>query len=412
MSGNVPFLFLYCNSKLNNCFLYVIYVKFTLCSEKIRPSVPGNIQGTSSRKPRIAPTAFLSEKAPELLLSRRGLRMTGQKADCTCLHSLLRLENLNRPNRVRHDMPAIAAFGGIHLDRIGHAANPITPDTSTPGAISVRPGGVAVNVTRVVSSLGTNAALCGAVGSDGEGSTLLSTLNEGGVDVAAVKIRSDYPTASYLALHDPDGSLVAALVDARLTEALTLSDMALASPVIAKADLWFLDTNLNQAVLEGIVEGTGNRLIAADTVSIAKAGRLKPILHRLNFLFANRSEASALMETSLENAADAAAALVAAGAGLAVVTDGAAPMAAAISGKNTLPTICHQPPLPADAVDVTGVGDALVGAALHGILSGVSIEDALALGAAAAAITLEIPGAAPENLSISALTARLKETPV
>lgn len=309
-------------------------------------------------------------------------------------------------------MSAIAAFGGIHRDRIGHAASQVRPDTSTPGAISVRPGGVAVNVARVVSALGNSAALCGAVGSDSDGSALLSTLKEQGLEVSAVGIRPDYPTASYLALHNPDGSLAAALVDARLTEALTLSDLALSSPLIAAAELWFLDANLTKDVFEGLLSRSGDRLIAADAVSVAKAGRLRPWLDRMDFLFANKSEAGALLDASFDSAADAAEVLVTAGARCAFVTDGPAPMAIAKKGDTTAPTVFCQSPLPANAVDVTGVGDALVGATLHGILAGNSLEGSAAMGAAAAAVTLEAPGAAPENLSITTLKKRLKESPI
>lgn len=307
--------------------------------------------------------------------------------------------------------PVVAAFGGIHLDRIGHATHAIRADTSTPGKIAAQPGGVAVNVARVLASLGTRTALCGSIGEDSDGAFLMSALPSRNLNLSMVRRDGTYPTATYLALHNPDGNLAAALVDTRLTEALTLAHFDFSSPEIASANLWFLDANLNRNVLDDISQGAEHRLIAADTVSIAKAGRLAPLLKRLNIVFTNRSEASALLETTFENAAEAARALVEAGVRTAVVSDGAAPLAAAQAEVAGSPSVHHLQPLSANVVDVTGVGDALIGATLHGLLDGLIIQDALSLGAAAAAITLETEGATPLDLSPEHLHMRLKECP-
>ncbi|WP_210203471.1 PfkB family carbohydrate kinase [Breoghania corrubedonensis] len=300
----------------------------------------------------------------------------------------------------------VALCGGIHLDRLAHADRRILPDTSTPGRILTRPGGVATNVAMVLARLAIPARLFGRIGRDGDGDTLSAVLARRGIDMSGVR-EGKGATASYLALHDPGGRLAAAVVDDAITFEFAPDDLPPAA--LAQAAIWFADANLRADTLERLAKLAGARgtgvLLVADAVSIAKARRLEPVLGRLDLLFANRAEAAALVGTP-GTAETLARALVDMedGPRAAIVTDGESGAALAQTGNKTC---LHRTALPARVVDVTGAGDALTGGTLAGLAWGLDLAQALDYGRAAAALTVEATGAAPESLTLAALHLRL-----
>ena len=299
----------------------------------------------------------------------------------------------------------IAAFGAIHLDTIAHADRRILRETSTPAALAVRPGGVATNVARALARLDCRIALAGRLGREAEADGLLAQLMAEGVETRAIR-RSDLPSGRYLALHDPDGTLAAAVVDARITETLEPGALLPLTEAQEEAGCWFLDANLPQPLLAELAETAGERMLAADAVSRAKAARLGPILPRLDLLFCNRAEAAALLGRGEEDGgAEAAGALVEAGAKAVVMTRGAAPVLLATrSGIDeiSLTTCDGAAALPPRIVDVTGAGDALIAGTLAGLEHGLPLARAIAAGMRAAALTLESPGAVADTLTWAA----------
>mgnify|MGYP000229920536 CR=1 FL=1 len=292
----------------------------------------------------------------------------------------------------------VAAFGAIHLDTIAHAGVPILRETSTPAHLSASPGGVAANVARALARLGVTTALAGNVGTDAEGDALLARLVMEGVDVSAVQ-RSALPTGRYLALHDPDGSLAAAVVDGRITDALGAGSFLPPAPAVERADLWFLDANLPASAIAALASKAGPRRLAADAVSRAKAARLAPVLSRLDMLFCNAAEAAAILacegsDKDRPDTEELARRLNGEGARTVVLSQGNGPLILAIEGNVT-----RLPVRSAPVVDVTGAGDALIAGTLAGLEFGLSVAEAVQAGLNAAALTLAQAGAVAETLS-------------
>ncbi|WP_321502621.1 PfkB family carbohydrate kinase [Breoghania sp.] len=300
---------------------------------------------------------------------------------------------------------AVALVGGLHLDRIAHADRRILPDTSTPARIERRPGGVAANVAMVLARLGVSARLLGCVGADGDGKELVERLSALGLDLSGVA-EGRGVTATYLALHDPDGHLAAAVVDDAITAQYSPQTLHRNHSLLAGARIWFMDTNLRADTVEELMRLAGLRrdgvFLVADAVSKAKARKLEPILSRLDLLFANLGEAETLVDRS-GSAESLAQALVDEGVGAAIITDGA--HGVVMARKREKPV--RRAALPARTLDVTGAGDALTGGTLAGLMAGLDLAEALDYGRAAAALTLEATGAAPESLTLAALHLRL-----
>ncbi|CUA91723.1 PfkB family carbohydrate kinase [Pannonibacter indicus] len=293
-----------------------------------------------------------------------------------------------------------ACFGAIHLDLIAHAKAPIHRETSTPSTMRGMPGGVATNVARGLAKLGVPVALSGALGDDGDGAALRSFLGREQLNLHGVRTLA-MPTGRYVALHDPDGSLAAAVVDTEITESLDTSLARDLSPAARAAGLWFIEANLSQTVLEALAQASGSRLLAADAVSNAKAARLRPILPRLDILFVNRGEAAHLAGLSSDAPQEElGAALRALGLGAVVITAGAKPLFWSKGEAHGF-----LPPPPAMVHDVTGAGDALMAGTLAGIARNLPLSESLEKGLAAAAMTLAVSGAVAAGLSWEALEA-------
>ena len=274
---------------------------------------------------------------------------------------------------------AWAAIGAAHLDRIARAHGAVTLGSSNPATVATAPGGVARNVAETLARLGSSVALVSRISDDEAGRIVLAATRDAGVDVSAVEIVADAPTAGYTALLDPAGGLVVAFADMAIYDGF---DGERAAAAASAASHWFVDANLPEPA------GT---FLAADAVSVAKSGRLRPILPAIDLLFVNRDEARAL--TGIDDPVEAAARLHVIGVGAIVLTLG--PGGALVADGNGYEPLAASP---AEIRDVTGAGDALIGATLDGLGRRLPLVAAVRLGLVAAAVTVGYEGAVRPDL--------------
>lgn len=301
--------------------------------------------------------------------------------------------------------PVVCA-GAVHWDLIAHADRPIRPDTSTPARLSQTPGGVATNVARALARLGAAPHLIGVLGDDPAGNALAERLSHEEIRQHLTRIAGAV-TGHYLALHNPDGSLPAACIDDHLLADVPpeIFAQALGEAQSGRdADICFLDANLSTAQAEALIRAVSvETLVTADTVSAAKAPRLLPLLPSIDLLFANRSEAAALLEAdgSQTGATSSALAegLLDLGCAAVILTEGSDGVWFAEQGGD----VTHLAALPVTVTDVTGAGDALIAGTLAGLNRGLPLRDAVPCGLRAAAIALQAVGAAPATLTWGAV---------
>lgn len=288
---------------------------------------------------------------------------------------------------------AIACIGAVHADLIAHAAHEVRRETSTPGTITLSPGGVGTNVARALARLGVPVHLAGAVGTDADGATLCRILAEDGLELSALA-RADLPTGRYVALHDPDGSLAAAVCDTSITDSLDADFIADAATRLADCPIWFAEANLPEDALSELTERVGERFLAADAVSSAKAPKLAALAGRLDLVFLNRAEAAAWTGFAEGTpAVPLALAVSALGPRQVVLSDGAGPLTLVEDG-----TPWQIEPQPVAVTDVTGAGDALIAGTLAGLARGLTLDEAAQAGIAAARLTLAATGAVAPDL--------------
>jgi pseudouridine kinase len=282
----------------------------------------------------------------------------------------------------------IACIGGAHLDRHAVLKAPFIPATSNPGNVTTSFGGVARNVAENLARLGREVAMVSLVGDDEAGRAVVAHLQALRIETSALAVAPARATASYTAILQPDGELVMGLADMDLYEVLTPALLESTWPILRDCDVWFVDANLPAVTIAWLAQQADTRMLAADAVSVPKSARLVDVLARIGPLFLNRAQRSALPDPLPARCG--------------VVTAGPLGVAAW-----NWPERIDLRALPAHPRDVTGAGDALIAGTLFGLTGGLTLFDAVPLGLAAAAITVESPHTVAPELTAELMYARL-----
>ncbi|TWB40592.1 carbohydrate kinase [Nitrospirillum pindoramense] len=301
----------------------------------------------------------------------------------------------------------VVCLGGAVLDRKYQALATLVPATSNPVTGVRSPGGVARNVAENLARLAVPTALVSIVGEDEAGREILGHLRGLGVDVSQAVTTGEAPTAEYAAILGPDGDLALAAADMRIFDLFTPTLLDRAWAHLAAASWVFADCNLPAETLAALARRRqGARFnLAIDAVSIPKLARLPRNLAGIDLLFMNLDEANALLgshHAGPEGAVAAALALRARGTGGTVVTLGAMGTAIASDG-----VAAHIPAVPAQPLDTTGAGDAMIAGTLSRLVAGDDLTAAARMGALVGALTTESAASVHPGLSPHLLDAYL-----
>ncbi|MBT3170739.1 MAG: hypothetical protein HOM52_00520 [Rhodospirillaceae bacterium] len=280
----------------------------------------------------------------------------------------------------------IACIGAAHSDRMARCQEKFVRRASNPVTVSSSHGGVARNVALNLARLGQRVKLVSALGADKEGDAIAEELAAAGIDLSDAKHIAGRATASYTAVLDRKGELLCGLADADIYDLLDGARLKALAPGLAAWPLWAVDANLPEAGIGALAAAAPKDVrLAALAVSPAKAPRLTPHLGRFDMLFANRSEAAALLDEPVETAAEALAAadnLRAMGPNMVFVTLGEEGVALATQDACEI-----YPAPPCNVVSVNGAGDAFAAGVMAAQLKGAPLAEAVERGLAAASLT-------------------------
>jgi pseudouridine kinase len=284
--------------------------------------------------------------------------------------------------------PRLLGIGGAHIDRRGTMSAVYIRGASIPGVMMEETGGGVFNALRVAVQFGVSASLISVRGGDAAGETVAAEVKRAGIDDLS-SVFLDRATASYTALLDRQGDVVAALADMSIYETALPRQISRRKTreAIDAAGALLIDANMPEDSIVRLMRFAAGKPVYALAISPAKALRLRPVLTLLAGLFLNKREARAILAISPDDTSDVSAlasGLSGLGLARAVLTDGADAVCVLDNGKTRLVA----PPKPDRVEDVTGAGDALAGAALAALLSGRPFDHAVAHGLAAASVTV------------------------
>jgi sugar/nucleoside kinase (ribokinase family) len=274
--------------------------------------------------------------------------------------------------------------------------------------ISLVIGGSASITAVAAARLGLRVALIAAVGADPAGTFMLDQLAREGVDVSAVAIRGDLPTAMTVALsRGGDRAILTALGAVASLTAADIPPALLTRARHVHVSALFL---LPDSLWPGLAAALAAARAAGVTTSLDtnwdpaqrwRDERLSAVLAQADVLLPNEAEALALSGAGSTGAA--AAALTGTGARLVMKLGDRGALCADASARQ----LVSLPPV--TPVDTTGAGDCFNAALIAGLLQGLPLAAAAALGCAAGALSTRLPGgtASAPDLPSAATLAKL-----
>ncbi|MFF4105465.1 ribokinase [Streptomyces sp. NPDC001903] len=281
-------------------------------------------------------------------------------------------------------MTAIAVLGSTNMDLVAYVPKaPRLGETVTGRAFRTVPGGKGANQAVAAARSGGEVVMIGAVGADEFGVRLRSALSAAGVETAALRTVEGASGTAHITVDDEGGNSIIVIPGANGgVTGLEAGDAAR----IGAADLLLLQLELPmEAVLAG---ASAARAQGVRTVLTPAPARMLPheLLGLVDLLVPNEHEAAAL--TGFTDPLGAAEALLREVPEV-VVTLGAAGALYAARGQEPLTV-----PAPrVRAVDTTAAGDTFVGALAVALGEGRSMPQALHWASAAAALSVQRPGA-------------------
>lgn len=280
---------------------------------------------------------------------------------------------------MEHKIKTAVVIGGANTDICGAAGAGLVLRDSNPGAVTLRPGGVGRNIAHDLLLLGMQVSLVTVLGDDVFGKALYDSCEALGMDMSMSALLPEKRSSTYLYITDEGGDMLTAVNDMGILDELTPDFLEPLMDKINGFDAVVIDANLPEKTIAYLGECCTAPMYA-DTVSAAKANRLRPVLHKLAALKPNLLEARELTgESDPESAAQK---LLDAGAGRVFISLGAEGLLAGDGNK-----LYRLPAEKVEVVNCNGAGDAMTAAIVLGCSMGMSLRDTALLGLRAGSIT-------------------------
>jgi ribokinase len=261
-------------------------------------------------------------------------------------------------------MPDVVVCGSLNMDVIAFARRlPHPGETLSDARLEYAPGGKGANQAVAAARLGADTALVGAHGDDDFGRAARAAVEAAGVDSSGLRQVGE-PTGVALIVVGEDG-------ENQIVVAPGANRCPCRPSAGLRAAVWVTQgetpVETAQATLDAARASGGLAIVNA-----APAGRLPAeLVRQFDLAVVNQTELDALGEGH-----PAAVLLTMGGEGAQLLPDG--------------PTL---PAYPAQVVDTTGAGDALIGGLAAGLAAGMPLAEAVRLGMATAAVSVERRGA-------------------
>ena len=302
----------------------------------------------------------------------------------------------------------VTIVGGANVDIHGKSLGELRAKDSNPGTVHTSAGGVARNIAENLARLGVDARLISAIGDDHHGEMLMRLSRDAGIDMQNVHEIPTAPTSTYLSVVDESGEMQVAIADMSIIDQLGAARLKTHKALLRQSSLIILDSNLPDDALAWLTRSAKYTPIFADTVSTAKALRIKPYLSSIHTLKASSLEATALTacetrtQSQMRHVADL---LHEQGVQRVFITRGAQGV---FYSDGTTSGVAKFRRKTRAIQNTGGAGDAFLAGLAYGWLEDMPTSDALAFALAAADITLSHSSTSSPVLSVAAVTQSLE----
>jgi len=188
----------------------------------------------------------------------------------------------------------ICVLGGSNMDIVGFPNKSLIPHDSNPGKVKISLGGVGRNIAENLVHLGVSTKLISAIGDDMYGKKIMEHSNSIGLDMKNSMILSQRPTSTYLAILDENGDMNAAISQMDIFDELTIDFIQERKQIIENSKVCVIDTNMPENVINYVLDNFKTTDFFLDTVSTAKAMKVKDRIGAFHTIKPNKLEAELL----------------------------------------------------------------------------------------------------------------------
>lgn len=312
------------------------------------------------------------------------LSMEGKTVSLYQSGGISRKRNAFDRNTLLRTQDPVFVIGAVNMDITGTPAAQLRTGDSNPGRVALAPGGVGRNIAENLRLLGRKVSLITMTGEDAYGNIIREQCRNAGIDLQFSFTDPLARTSTYLCVNEENGDVHAAIADMSIYELLTPERLEPLLPVLNRGSMLIADANLPEETLAWLAQRVTIPM-AADPVSCAKAGRLRPLLSKLTLIKPNVPEAELLTGMEIRGDGDlgrASDALHRLGVRRVYISLGGRGVWAddVREGGELIP--CY----PGVIVNTTGCGDAFVAAAADAFLTGLGTLEAARRALAASAV--------------------------
>jgi len=282
----------------------------------------------------------------------------------------------------------LLVVGSLNMDLVVNSPRlPQLGETILGGKFATFPGGKGANQAVAAARMGARVSMVGCVGRDGFGQELIDGLKKDQIEVSHISQIDAEASGIALITVDKNGSntiVVASGANFLLTkQRLLLAETAFSEAEVLIVQLEVPLDTVREAIDLAVKHGIKVVLNPAPALVLDDE-----LLSKVDYFIPNEREAIQVSET--ENLDDAISKLTGMGVKNLIITLGERGVLLVSAGEHKL-----LPAYKVEAVDTVAAGDAFVGAFSTGIGEGKSLEDAVRLGNAAAALSVTRHGAQP-----------------
>lgn len=278
-------------------------------------------------------------------------------------------------------------IGAAMIDLYGKSFDPLIPEDSNPGRISIHPGGVSRNISENLARLGIKTSLITSLAQDPFSEIIRRNCLEVGVNLSHAYENKEDPSTMYVAILDKDGEMKLALSDTTGLDNMPQAHLESKDSVLEHADILVIDASLPRHLVAYLVNKYPEQKIILDPVSIGKVSHLKDLVGKFHTIKCNRMEAAYLAEMEINDKEDvkkAASILLDKGIAQVFIT----------LGQKGVYYASHKESGFAESkakriVNVTGAGDAFTAGIVYGMLSNYSMSDIADFASRVSAFSLE-----------------------
>lgn len=270
----------------------------------------------------------------------------------------------------------VSVIGGANIDITAQVHGAYIAGDSNPGTVRLSMGGVARNIAHNLLLLGDEVRLITVFGDDTLGRIIQEDCRRLGLDIRLSEVVPAASQPSFVSVNSPEGDLLGGVSAMDAVEAITPDWLGARMDMLQGSDAVVIDANLSAESIAFLLAGL-RVPVYVDAVSAAKAPRVRQAIlssgGRVHSLKCNQLEDSVLGELP--------------GVGRRYVTLGAEGLRIEQEAGHTV-----LPALPANVVNVTGGGDALLAGIVHAGPDAPA-EKAASLGLLCAKCAIECPDA-------------------